>query len=233
MCADDNMICNNSLQFYEATVEKMPTIRENDNRLMLRARPIKDIGKWNHIIIFSVYNQCIGGGVGKRKAFCRWCDQHSHRWRGLLSNAGLNVGAERKTGQRQWQFSCLRQAGSRILERSQGVVNLTVTVIPDAFRAPDTAEIEAHRRKTEGKKTFGERINDLIIERASFQRVRMRDQREAAHFFGDVERDFQRASRAVDSTALQGLGVQICNLLTIWLPDKCWSMISSISDTVR
>jgi hypothetical protein len=67
-----------------------------------------------------------------------------------------------------------------VRKRGERIVGLADAVVERAFRAPDTAKIESRRDVAHREEGLGERLRDLVVERAALLRMRMRDQRDAA-----------------------------------------------------
>jgi hypothetical protein len=60
------------------------------------------------------------------------------------------------------------------------VVDFAVAAVMHAFRLADAAEVEARRRVAEADEGARQRLRHLIFHRAAVQRMRVRDQGDAA-----------------------------------------------------
>ena len=98
------------------------------------------------------------------------------------------------------------------------------------FGFADAAKIEAHAGIAKREEGLGERLHDLVLERAALLRVRMGDERNPARSgVRGVDHQLQRAGGAFDDQALGSLWRQIRSLSTISPPTTWRSMISSMS----
>ena len=112
-----------------------------------------------------------------REAVDRGADQHQALGVDALRDARLHERAERESGERD--AAALAEARARVRERRERVVGLADAVVERARRTADAAEIEAHRGVAQRDERLGERLHDLVVERAALLRMRMRDERDA------------------------------------------------------
>ena len=99
----------------------------------------------------------------------------------------------------------LARLRAHVIEHGTQVVALADAGVMLALRFTDTAKIRAVGHVVQLHERARERLRDLVVHRAAEQRVRMRDERDAArrgaalaHFVGQIQRDFDLADRAVD-----------------------------------
>ena len=115
-------------------------------------------------------------------------------------------------------------------QRCERVVSLTIAVVEGSGGCADTAEIETYSRISQRKKSLCECVDDLVIERAAFERMRMRDKRDAGKRLNRrINDNFERADGTVDHFALGRFRRQMRSLSTTLPPTTCESMISSMS----
>ena len=151
-----------------------------------------------------------------------------------LRDARLHVRAEREARERDRQGGTVVRTG--VGERPERVLGLADALVERAVRRADTAEVEPHRHVVEREERLGERLRDLVVERAALQRVRMRDERDAAPGCRRrVADDLERPRGAVDHGPLgdareTGEALrQMTSLSTISPFTTCRSTISSMS----
>src|SRR5437764_1102420 len=118
-------------------------------------------------------------------------------------------------------------------ERGERIVGLAHAIVERALALPDAAEVEAHAGIVERDEGLGERLRNLVVERAALLRMRVSDERDAARLLvgmrrGQVERDFERPGRTGDRGPLLSAR-QILSLSTTLPCTTCESMISSMS----
>ena len=217
-----------ALQFRQTPVEKMAAVLEHDDRQMLRPRPCKHVGERHDVIFFAVNDDRVGRHALGRKAIDGRRDQYNALGVDPMRDPRLYERAERKARERN--RLCVAEASFGMRERRECIVRFAVALIERSGRFSDAAEVEANGSVAERKKGLGERIDNLIVERAAFGRQRMRDQRDAGNRrLRRVDDDFERAGGTVNDFALGRLGRQMRSLSTIVPPTMCESMISSMS----
>ncbi len=87
-------------------------------------------------------------------------------------------------------------------DHCQHIVQLAATLVVHALRCADAAKIEPHCRPPALGKRAGERLHDLVVQRAAEQRVRVSDDGKSFGGHppcGGVNYDFNRARRAFKS----------------------------------
>ncbi len=167
------------------------------------------------------------GNRRRAKARGRRADEHHALGGDARGDARLHERAEREAGQHDRD---LAEALSRMRERRERVRGLAYAVVERALGFADTAKVEAHAGIAKREEGLGERLHDLVLERAALLRVRMGDERNPARSgVRGVDHQLQRAGRAFDDQALGSLRRQIRSLSTISPPTTWRSMISSMS----
>ncbi len=205
----------------------MSATRKDDERQLLRPRPGENSGEWHDVVFLAVDDDRVGRHARDREALNGGSDKNQALGGNRCRDARLHEGSEREACERNRQ---LAEAGARMRERSERVVGLADAFVERAFRGSDTTKIETRRDVVHRKERLREGLRDLVVERAALQRMRMRDERDAARRpFRHVQHEFERSRRAGDREALGRSGRQMRSLSTISPPMMCRSMISSMS----
>ena len=189
----------------------------------------KHVGQRDHIVLFAMNDDRVGRDVFDRKSLDGRADQYQALRRHLMRNTGLHVAAEGESSEHRRR----RRDGRELLlgecQRGERIVGLADAVIECTFAVARAAEVETHACVAERDEGLGERLCDLVVQRPALQRMRMRDQRNAARRgIGHVERDFKRSGRTGDART-RFASRQIFSLSTTRPWTMCESMISSMS----
>jgi hypothetical protein len=166
------------------------------------------LGERHHVVLLAMDHDRVRRHRRAFEALHRRRDQHHALGRDAARDAALHEGAEgesREHRRRRFEGGIPLAA---VGERSQRVVGLATPVVEAAFALSGAPEIEADRDVAERGEAPGERLRDLVVERAALLRMRMSDQRQAAWrgrvVLRTVEHDLEPPGRARDHRARLG-----------------------------
>ena len=169
-----------ALQLRQPAVEEMAAAGEHDDRQLLRPRPREHVGERHDVVLLAVDDDRVGGHR-RRRAKRRTAGPTSTR-RSAATVCATRVCTNEPNEKPASTTGSVAEARSalRVRERRERVGGLADAVVERASRLADAAEIEAHAGVAQREERLGERLRDLVVERAALQRMRMRDERDAA-----------------------------------------------------
>ncbi len=205
----------------------MARARQHHDRKLLRSGPVQSVLERYHVIFLAVHHQRSGRNCADREAADRGRDQHQVFGLESSRNRRGDKAPKRKSAQRQLAPAV---CAPRVLRERQEIVDFATALVEHAVARTDSAEIQSQRTVRRCKKSFRQRLHNFVVERASIQRMRMRDQRHAAaRRAGIVGDHLQPASGTVNRKTLQRCRFQMRRRWTMRPLTRCSSMISSMS----
>ncbi len=93
--------------------------------------------------------------------------------------------------------------GAAVGQRGQRIIGFAGAVVECAGASADAAKIESDAGVAQRRESLRQRLHDLVVHRPALQRMRVRDQRNAARrLLGQIERELERAGRPGDRHTL-------------------------------
>ena len=207
------------LQVDQRTMKKMPCARENNDRQILRPRPIKYVAKRHDIVFFTMHNQSPFGHLSDRKPSDRGCNQNQLLRVQLLDRAGRDVTAEGKTGKHRSGLA--KTAAGKPCNR-QKIRQFAGAFVKYAVTLTHPAEIETHRRVAERVHRLGKRLHHLVLQRAAIKRMGVGNDGVARAALTRIGyHDFKASSRALNMNLLVAARPQIRNRSTMTPLIRC------------
>ncbi len=208
-------------------MEKMTGAGEYHDRKMLRTCPGECVLERHHVVVFAVHHQSSGRNGADLEA--PDCGRHQDQMPGfeLSSDRGGDETAERKSAQRKLAFTV---GAARMLQERPEILYFTLALVEYALAGPDAAEIQPQRTVACRQERFRKSLNNLVIERTSVERMRMRDQcNAAARLTGIIGNHLESTRRSVNREPVLDRRFQMRRRSTMRPCTRCSSMISSIS----
>jgi len=164
----------NALQLDKIAVKEMASARKNDHRQRLWPCPFEYFFQRHDLVLLSMDYQRVDRDTSERKAPDSRGGQHQVCRRQALHDRRGDERPKRKSADGKFAFS--KGAPSIIGER-QKIVDFAASIIEYTATRADSAEVEPQRTVTQRYKRFGQGLDNLVVQRASIQRMRMGQQR--------------------------------------------------------
>ena len=203
-----NMRTYQALEHAQPPVKEVIGSRDNNDRKILWARPVKHIGQRNRFIQFAVDDERVAHDVRHRPFGCGGADQYHVSRRSIRSREGLrrfrgDETSKRKAGQRDRQLiRNLRLNGwqtREYVDQVQEILGLPFAFIMFSARAAYAAEVRSHCDPAETCECPRDGGNYLVVEGTAVKRMRVPDVDDSVRRAGGpVERQFYAAADAVD-----------------------------------
>jgi len=190
---------------------------DHDDRHLAIARPCEYVGQQDRFVLFAVDDQRLRIDRRHRPLARRRAHQHQvpdRRAVALQSDGRLrgHEASERESGQRDrprrpGPWHRVRQPGD-ILDQVHQIVEFSAAVVMPTFGAADASKVGTHRQPAQGGKHPGQRRDDLVIEAAPVQRVRVSDMRDTdgRRGVGPIQRHLDPAGRSRHQAPLDSDG---------------------------
>ena len=182
----------------QLAMEEMIRPGHHDYRQLLRPRPVEHRGEGHGVVVLAVDHE--GTGRHGRRLEARDADADQHQPLGLNFLCRRACSDAPKENPARTSF-----AGSRRLRMAQ-VLELASALIVHALGLADAAEIRPPGLVAQVDEGARKRLHDLVVKRAAEERVRVRDERDAARgAFGTVDSAFDTpAGPAMNSRRVLG-----------------------------